>query len=185
MRHSKKTPEVHAGSMADIAFLLLIFFLVSTTIPNDKGLVRRIPEPCPPGDPCSTEINERNLLSIAINKEGELFVNESLTAYSELKYVLKDFIDNNGDATCQYCEGNELATASDNPKKASISIETHPQSPYKAFIMVQNELTAAYMELRAHYSKTVFKKETESLTKEEIKQVQEAYPFRISEASIH
>ncbi|MAO10090.1 MAG: biopolymer transporter ExbD [Flavobacteriaceae bacterium] len=184
MRHSNKVPEVNAGSMADIAFLLLIFFLVSTTIPNDKGIVRKIPEPCPPGQKCDTEINERNLLSININKEGELFVNEGVTPYKDLKEIIKDFIDNNGDATCDYCNGNKVAAASDNPKKASISINTHPKTPYKAFITVQNELTAAYLELRKRYTETVLQKDADNLTEEEIKQVQQAYPFRISEADI-
>jgi|TARA_R100000479_G_scaffold33554_1_gene13794 biopolymer transport protein ExbD len=184
MRHSNKVPEVNAGSMADISFLLLIFFLVSTTIPNDKGIVRKIPEPCPPGQKCDTEINERNLLSININKEGELFVNEGVTPYKDLKEIIKDFIDNNGDATCDYCNGNKVAAASDNPKKASISINTHPKTPYKAFITVQNELTAAYLELRKRYTETVLQKDADNLTEEEIKQVQQAYPFRISEADI-
>ena len=184
MRHSNKVPEVNAGSMADIAFLLLIFFLVSTTIPNDKGIVRKIPEPCPPGQKCDTEINERNLLSININKEGELFVNEGVTPYKDLKEIIKDFIDNNGDATCDYCNGNKVAAASDNPNKASISIKTHPKTPYKAFITVQNELTAAYLELRKQYTESVLQKDVDNLSEEEIKQVQQAYPFRISEADI-
>ncbi|HBY68969.1 MAG TPA: biopolymer transporter ExbD [Flavobacteriaceae bacterium] len=158
--------------------------MVSTTIPNDKGIVRKIPEPCPPGQKCDTEINERNLLSININKEGELFVNEGVTPYKDLKEIIKDFIDNNGDATCDYCNGNKVAAASDNPKKASISINTHPKTPYKAFITVQNELTAAYLELRKRYTETVLQKDADNLTEEEIKQVQQAYPFRISEADI-
>ena len=184
MRHANKRPEVHAGSMADIAFLLLIFFLVSTTIANDKGIVRKIPEPCPPGQKCDTEINERNILSITINEEGELFINESITKYKDLKNILKEFIDNNGDLSCTYCHGNQVSTASDHPKKASISIETHQKTPYKVFITVQNELTAAYQELREQYITNVLKKEVDQLSKEEIKQVQEAYPFRISEAAI-
>ena len=184
MRHSNKVPEVNAGSMANIAFLLLIFFLVSTTIPNDKGIVRKIPEPCPPGQKCDTEINERNLLSININKEGQLFVNEGITSYKDLKDIIKDFIDNNGDATCDYCKGNNVAAASDNPNKASISIKTHPKTPYKAFVTVQNELTAAYLELRKQYTESVLQKDVDNLTEEETKQVQQAYPFRISEADI-
>lgn len=133
---------------------------------------------------CDTEINERNLLSININKDGELFVNDGVTPYKDLKEILMDFIDNNGDATCSYCKGNKMDVASDNPKKASISIKTHPKTPYKAFITVQNELTAAYLELRKRYMKTVLQKNEENLTEEEIKQVQQAYPFRISEADI-
>ena len=60
MRHNT-SPQVNAGSMADIAFLLLIFFLVTTTISADKGINRKLPAECPPGQTCDTDINERNI----------------------------------------------------------------------------------------------------------------------------
>ena len=114
MRHSKfSSTPVNAGSMADIAFLLLIFFLVSTTISGDKGLNRKLPSECPENIDCSTEINERNILKIAINNSDEIMANNNLIDISELKMITKDFVDNNGDSTCDYCNGSKLINASD------------------------------------------------------------------------
>ena len=159
MRNKKTKPQLNAGSMADIAFLLLIFFLVSTTIPNDKGIARMLPKPCKTKD-CISEINERNILKVAVNNEGELFINEKKTQMNDLRMLFKDFIDNNGDASCTYCKGNGLADSSDNPNEASIFLDFNRNTPYKYYIQVQNELTASYNELRETYSeKNVSKKD--------------------------
>ncbi len=184
MRNTFKTPEVNAGSMADIGFLLLIFFLVTTTIANDKGIARKLPPPCPPGEKCDVELNERNVLRININETGEIMVNKNIVEIDNLRILIKDFIDNNGDASCNFCSGKGLATASDNPREASISLTTHRNTPYKSFITVQDEITAAYLELRRTYISAVFKKEEKLLTQQEMQQVREAYPLHISEASI-
>lgn len=184
MRHSKKAPEIHAGSMADIAFLLLIFFLTTTTIPNDKGIVRALPKPCPPGTACDEEINERNVLRISLNGNGALLVNQEIISVSDLKEKLKDFIDNNGDNSCEYCYGIGLKNASDNPNKAAISLATHREAPYERFIAVQDEVTAAYYELRAAFVQKTYAKNTAELSPIELKTARDAYPFRITEASI-
>ncbi|PKA84142.1 biopolymer transport protein ExbD [Ulvibacter sp. MAR_2010_11] len=184
MRHLMKSPEVNAGSMADIAFLLLIFFLVTTTIPNDKGIARSLPPPCSPGEVCEDTFNERNVFRITINPEGELLINNELTELTQLRMLVKDFVDNNGDASCTHCFGKQLAISSDNPRKAAISLTTHRDTPYTYFIQVQDELTAAYFELREVYAKKEFKKEMDLLSQQELEQARKAYPFHISEASI-
>lgn len=177
-----KLPELNTGSMADIAFLLLIFFLVTATIPNDKGINRKLPRMCPLGQICDANINERNILRIQLNANDELFINENMTALSEINELVTNFIDNNGDSSCNYCSGLQLKNASDNPSEAVISIETSSQSSYKQFIAVQDELTKVYYQLRKHYAKQVFNKYIDELTKDETVQVKEAYPFIISEA---
>ncbi|MCB4797743.1 ExbD/TolR family protein [Neotamlana laminarinivorans] len=78
MRHSKQTPQVNAGSMADIAFLLLIFFLVTATISSDEGLNRKLPEHCSNED-CNTIIAKNNILSIFVNDNDEILLNNELT----------------------------------------------------------------------------------------------------------
>jgi len=183
MRNKNTKPQLNAGSMADIAFLLLIFFLVSTTIPNDKGIARMLPRPCKTKD-CDTKINERNILKVSVNNKGELFINEKKTQMNDLRSLFKDFIDNNGDASCTYCIGNGLANASDNPKEASIFLDFNRNTPYKYYIQVQNELTASYNELRETYSERMFQKKIKQLSKDEFSKVKEAYPFRISEANV-
>lgn len=185
MRNSRKTPELHAGSMADIAFLLLIFFLVATTIPNDKGISRNLPDPCPPGQvPCDKKITERNVLRIVMNEKGALLVDNDKTALIDLKNIVKEFVDNNGDKSCDYCNGSALLNSSENPRKAAISLATHREAPYKDFIALQDELTTAYYELRALYAQEVFNKEVSILTEVEMEQVKKAYPFSISEVAI-
>ncbi|XCF05036.1 biopolymer transporter ExbD [Tamlana crocina] len=182
MRLSKQMPEVNAGSMADIAFLLLIFFLVTATISSDEGINRMLPEECPPGMDCSSIKHERNILRIEINNNDEIMVEKDIIPIEELKQITKDFLDNNGDNSCDYCRGGKSADASDNPTKAVVSLQHGKQTTYKQFVSVQNELTKAYYELRQTYAKNVLKKESDDLNPEELKQTREAYPFILSEA---
>ncbi len=182
MRHSKLIPEVNTGSMADIAFLLLIFFLVTATISTDEGINRILPKECPPGTDCTSTKHERNILRIVINNNDEVMVGEHIISLKDLKGMAKDFLDNNGDATCNYCNGLKNANASENPKKAVISLQSGKQTTYKQFIAVQDELTKAYYELRNAYSSNVLKKPSDKLSKDELKRVKDAYPFILSEA---
>jgi biopolymer transport protein ExbD len=184
MRHSKNRPEVHAGSMADIAFLLLIFFLITTKIPNDKGIMRGLPEKCPPNVNCNININKRNVLRVNVNEEGELLINDDIIEMKNLKNELKTFIDNNGDKTCNYCNGEMISSSSDNPKVAAISLSTHRKAPYATFIKVQDEITKAYHDLRTVYAKEILQKEISELSKQDIEKVKKAYPFVLSEAEI-
>ena len=182
MRHSKLIPEVNAGSMADIAFLLLIFFLVTATISSDEGINRLLPKECPPGTVCESKIAERNILRILINNEDEIMIENNIVAISELKDITKNFLDNNGDASCNYCNGANNSNASDNPIEAVVSLQNDRHTSYKQFIAVQNQLTKAYYELRNTYSIQVLKKPFDKLSKDQLKQVKDAYPFRLSEA---
>lgn len=182
MRHSKLVPEVNAGSMADIAFLLLIFFLVTATIPKDYGINRLLPKECPPGIDCTKDINNRNILRININSNNEIMVDEKIIEIHELKDLVKNFVDNNGDKSCGYCNGLQSENSSDNPEKAIVSLQTGKQTNYNLFIAVQDELTKAYYELRQSYSQNVLKKPIDDLTKTDLKKIKEAYPFILSEA---
>lgn len=169
--------------MADIAFLLLIFFLVTTTIPNDKGIARKLPRKCEL-PPCEVDTYERNIIRIALNKNGDLMVNNDQVRIEDLKEMLIEFIDNNGDKSCAYCSGNGFEDASDNPRKAIISISSDREAYYKDFIAIQAELTAAYYELRERFIKNTFGKELASLSETELRQAKDAYPLLISEADI-
>ena len=183
MRNSKEAPTVNAGSMADIAFLLLIFFLVTAVIPNDQGINRKLPRICPPGQTCTIDIHKRNILRIAINGKQEIMVNEDVVSIGSIKERSKEFLDNNGDRTCDYCLGKGLLDLSGNPDKAVISLQTDDEAHYNLFVQVQDELTKAYYELRANYAKQKFGKAPNELTSEEINIVRDAYPFLVSEAT--
>ena len=178
-----KMPELNTGSMADIAFLLLIFFLVTAMIPNDQGINRKLPKICKTGD-CVEPYNERNVLRISINKQDAIMINEELVTIDAVTEAAKQFVDNNGDKSCDYCNGQQLSNASENPKKAVISLATDRSTSYKTFVAIQDALTTAYFELRIDYAQQKFKKPLEALTSKELKDVKQAYPFIISEAEI-
>lgn len=177
-------PTVNAGSMADIAFLLLIFFLVTSMIPNDKGIARDLPQPCPPGADCNIPLKKNNIFSISVNEKGEIMVNKTITPIENLKDELKHFINNNADQSCIYCSGERLAEASDNPKKASISLSIHREAPYQSYISIQDQIASAYFELREKYVSEILKTEAKKITDDELKKTQDAYPFRIIESSL-
>jgi biopolymer transport protein TolR len=191
-------PEVNAGSMADIAFLLLIFFLVTTTIGVDQGINRLLPryEETPAVPP----INERNILRVLVNKDNQLLVNEVPMEIAKVRETAIAFLENNGKGTCSYCEGKKDPNSSDSPDDAVISLMNDGQTSYETYITVQNELVAAYYFLRDRESmKRYGKKYTEieyvandpaskaveGLVEElepKVKKIQDMFPMRLSEA---
>ena len=142
----RSAPEVNAGSMADIAFLLLIFFLVTTTIEKDSGLNRKLPPMEEDVDP--PIIKQRNIFTVLLNGKDQLLVEEELMEIKDLRAAAIEFLDNNGDGTCTYCKGPKNSSSSDNPEKAIISLKNDRETSYAAYISVQNELVAAYNALR-------------------------------------
>ncbi len=179
----RQSSEINAGSMADIAFLLLIFFLVVSTMEKDVGINRKLPKWCPAGN-CSIDIHARNLLTIELNAANKLLVNQELIPLEKLKEKVISFVDNNGDSSCTFCNGNQIQTASDNPKTAVISILNSRETNYQWFIKVQDELVSAYFDLRKTYVEKMFNKPLSELTDDELKQAKEAYPFQVSEAEL-
>ncbi|MFS4484238.1 ExbD/TolR family protein [Hyunsoonleella sp. 2307UL5-6] len=142
----RAAPEVNAGSMADIAFLLLIFFLVTTTIEKDSGINRKLP---PMED--NTEppvIKQKNIFTVLVNKKDDLLVEDEPMAIKDLRQAAIEFLDNNGDGSCKFCQGKKDEKSSDNPDKAIISLKNDRETSYAAYISVQNELVAAYNVLR-------------------------------------
>ena len=145
----RKPPEISTGSMADIAFLLLIFFLVTTTIETDSGINRKLPPMEDQIDP--PIVREKNIFTVVVNKYSQILVEEKLTDIKDLRGLAMEFLDNGGgrgEEACDYCQGDRNPSSSDNPDKAIISLKNDRETPYKAYISVQNELVAAYNELR-------------------------------------
>ncbi len=147
---AKRTaPEVNAGSMADIAFLLLIFFLVTTTIETDSGINRKLPPTDEVVDP--PIIKERNIFTVVVNKNNQFLVEEEPMDIANIRQAAIEFLDNGGgigEEACDYCKGERDRSSSDNPDKAIISLKNDRETDYKVYISVQNELVAAYNELR-------------------------------------
>ncbi|GAA3645834.1 ExbD/TolR family protein [Flavivirga jejuensis] len=142
----RAAPEVNAGSMADIAFLLLIFFLVTTTIETDSGINRKLP-PIEESEE-DVVIKKKNIFTVMLNGNDQLMVEDELMEIGDLRKAAIEFLDNGGDKSCDYCKGKKDEASSDNPDKAIISLKNERETTYKIYIAVQNELVAAYNELR-------------------------------------
>ena len=155
----RAAPEVNAGSMADIAFLLLIFFLVTTEIPKDKGIGAQLPPLEELEDP--PKIKEKNIFVVNVNRNDQLLVEDQLMELKDLRQAAVDFLDNGGAPAnspeyCDFCKGNRSPESSDNPIKAVISLQSDRLTSYKTYINVRNELTAAYNELRNRESQRLY-----------------------------
>ena len=150
----RSAPEVNAGSMADIAFLLLIFFLVTTTIESDTGMNRRLPPKLPENiDP--PKIKDRNLFTIVVNKENDLLVEEQPMELKDLREATIAFLDN-GSKNCAYCKGKRNPESSDNPDKAVVSLQNSRETNYASYIAITNEVLAAYRTLRDREAKRLY-----------------------------
>ncbi|MFT7071441.1 ExbD/TolR family protein [Patiriisocius sp. Uisw_017] len=192
----RATPEVNAGSMADIAFLLLIFFLVTTTIEKDKGIARQLPPEQPENiDP--PKLKEKNIFIVNVNKSDQLLVEDNLMNIIDLRLAAIEFLDNGGDGSCTFCKGKRDPASSDNPDKAIISVQNDRETSYKTYIQVQNELVAAYSFLRDRESQRLYGwKFTEvkralgegsylgnkDAAQEKMKTIQDLFPMKLSEA---
>ena len=196
----RAAPEVNAGSMADIAFLLLIFFLVTTTIEKDKGILRSLP----PIDDSETEppiIKQKNLFTILVNRDDRLLVEEEEMNIKDLRQAAIDFLDNGGGVnaegeSCDYCRGKKDPESSDHPDKAIITLKHDRETTYGRYIDVQNELVAAYNTLREREAQRLFNRSFASMLEEkeknqfnkdeklneQIQQIKDMYPLKLSEA---
>ena len=131
---ARKSPEVNAGSMADIAFLLLIFFLVTTTIETDSGINRKLPPMEELIDP--PIIKERNIFTVVVNKNNDILVEEKPMQLSDVRQAAVEFLDNGGgvgEEACDYCKGSKDPSSSDNPDKAIISLKNDRETDYLRF----------------------------------------------------
>ena len=129
----RAAPEVNAGSMADIAFLLLIFFLVTTTIETDTGINRKLP-PIEDNEE-DVIIKQKNIFTVLLNGKDQLLVEDELMELKDIRKAAVEFLDNGGDGTCSYCRGKKDPGSSDNPDKAIISLKNERR--YELFTLSQ------------------------------------------------
>ncbi len=182
----RKVPDINSSSTADIAFLLLIFFLITTSMDTDMGLARRLPPP-PETELIQKDIDvkKRNVLVILLNKDDQLMVGGELMHPNDLRAKAKEFIANpmNDD---RYPEkhpmevdffGTVMVT-----KMHVISLMNDRGTSYQAYINVQNELVAAYNELRNELALEKWGKNYSELSQDQQKAIREVYPQKISEA---
>ena len=179
-----KTPELNASSMADIAFLLLIFFLVTTTMDVDTGIGRKLP---PPPDPTQKppDVKDRNVMNILVNKSDRLLINGRLGDLSTLKEDAKLFMTPHIPDNPNFPEYSEetldlLGTVY--TSKGIISLKNDRGTSYKMYIAVQDKLALAFSELKDELSMRKFGRIYKEITQDQKDAINEAIPIRVSEA---
>ena len=199
----RELPEINAGSMADIAFLLLIFFLVTTTMDVDTGISRKLPEK-QQDDIKPPILKEKNVFVVTVNRNNEILVEgDKFMTVDKIREEAIEFIDNGGGlgnpidgldpAECDWCEGAKSPSSSDHPNKAVISLESDRGTSYGTYIAVQNELVGAYTDLRNRLSNKLYgvsytqllkdnKSQPSQSLKDKITNIKTKYPQIISEA---
>lgn len=179
----RNNQEINAGSMADIAFLLLIFFLVTTTMSTDIGIVRKLPPM--QDEPVNTTLNKRNVLNVWVNRTDKIMVKSELVALSDLKATVKEFI-LNPERKSDLPEIKSIYVPEIGNVKTSsqhvISLLNDRGTSYRTYIAVQNELAAAYNELRNELAIETWGIKYEDLNADRKKAVETVFPLRVSEA---
>ena len=183
----RKVPDINSSSTADIAFLLLIFFLITTSMDTDRGLARRLPPPPEQEqkDNDDVKLKERNVLQVFLNMNDQLMCGNDYISVDQLRAKAKEFIANPyNDETKpeKYAKdipffGNMMIT-----EKHVVSLRCDRGSSYKAYISVHNELVAAYNELRDELAQEKWQKNYADLNEDQQKAIRDIYPQKISEA---
>ena len=182
----RKVPDINSSSTADIAFLLLIFFLITTSMDTDRGLARQLPPP-PEKDQKmdNIKVKDRNILPVFLNMQDRLMCGNDYITVDQLRAKAKEFIAN------PYNDENKPEKSSTNveffgnmmvTKNHVISLRCDRGSSYKAYLAVQNELVAAYNELRDELAQEKWQKNYADLNEDQQKAIREIYPQKISEA---
>ena len=181
---AKKIPEIPAASLADIAFMLLIFFLVTTTMDVDSGLRAKLPQMPPEDQEAPPPIKERNIFVVLVNANNQLLVEGEIMRVEDLREKTKEFMSNPADdENLPEKEITEIPYFGEVPvTKGIISLRNDVGTQYGTYVAVRNELVAAINDLREELAKEKFVKSFESLERDQQKAIQEIYPQKISEA---
>lgn len=189
-KKKRKMPGLNTSSTADISFMLLIFFLVTTSMDTDRGLARQLPPP--PEENAEVKdiiVKERNILNVRMNSAGNLMLEDmdgqKFIKLEELRAIVKDFIANPKHEENKpefHTERLPYFGDVEITKNHVISVQNDRGTPYKVYFNVQHELIAAYNELRDEVSQKQFGKPYAELNEDQQKAVRDYYPQKISEA---
>ena len=184
-RKKRKVPGINGASCADIAFMLLLFFLLTTSMDTDQGLLRQLPRPPEKDQKIEQEVNKRNILQVRINSENRILCAGEEVTLAELRIKTKEFLENptNSENLPEKKPeeipffGLQMIT-----KDHLISLQCDRGTDYQAYINVQNELAAAYNDLRNQISLSQFNSRFADLDEDRKKAVMTYYTQKISEA---
>ncbi|MBP3796119.1 MAG: biopolymer transporter ExbD [Bacteroidales bacterium] len=181
----RKTPGLNTQSTADIAFLLLCYFLMTSTMDQQNGLQRRLP-PMPDKDQKvdDQKVNRRNIIIVKINSADRLFAGNEMLDISQLKDKIKEFLTNPADdPNLPEKEMKNIEGLGEYPvSKGVISLQNDRGTSYQAYIAVQNELVKAVNELRDEFARAKYGKPFAALSEEQQDIAKKAVPQNISEA---
>ena len=183
---SKKTPEINGGSMADISFLMLIFFLMVSTMDSEQGLSRRLP-PMPDKNAKVEDIkvNRRNILEVKINSRDAVFAgSEYISDVSQLDQIVIDFLTNpTNNEKLAAKKDKEIEGFGTYPvSEGVISLQNDRSTHYEIYLEVQNALVRAINTIRDDFATRHFGKKYAALDEDQQKIVRTAIPQNISEA---
>ena len=184
-RSKRGVDEINAGSMADIAFLLLIFFLVTTTMDVDSGIMRKLPPPLDPEIPPPPPIKQRNVFTVLVNSNDMLLVENEIGNIATLREECKEFVRNPSNSPILSEKKDPVMldlVGSYQTSKGVVSLQNDRGTSYDIYIRVQNELVAAYREMRDELSMQTFGRKFNELKKEQSKAIKKAIPMMISES---
>ncbi|MBQ9310173.1 MAG: biopolymer transporter ExbD [Bacteroidales bacterium] len=182
---AKKTPAINSSSTADIAFLLLCYFLMTTTMGSQTGLSRRLPPmPDPNQKTEDQKVNRRNIIIVKINSADRILAGSEAIDVSQLKDKIKIFLTNpTDDPTLPELKSTEIqGLGTRNVSKGVISLQNDRGTSYQAYIAVQNELVKAVNELRDEASMREYGRKFLALNEDQQKTIKELVPQQISEA---
>ena len=207
MAKKRKVPEVDSTSTADIAFMLLIFFIVATTMSVDSGIIRKLPPISDKPVEDDIKVKERNVFIVLLNRNNDLFVESAVLHVSELREKTKEFIANVSKKESLpemvlLSVKRDKALSGKEPDKAKaakyqraidalgdryvskgvVSLQNHRTTKYEAYIQVQDELMRAFNELKDELAKEVYGKVFSDLKESEQDHIKLVYPLAISEA---
>ena len=181
----KKVPAMNTSSTADIAFLLLCYFLMTTTMGSQTGLSRRLP-PMPDQNQKveDQKVNRRNIIQVKINSADRILAGSEPIDITQLKDRIKEFLTNPADdPNLPEKEIKNIEGLGDYPvSKGIISLQNDRGTSYQAYIAVQNELVKAVNELRDEFSRKQYGKVFSMLDEDTQKIVKDVVPQFISEA---
>ncbi len=180
----KKLPEVPAASLADIAFMLLIFFLVATQMNVDNGLERRLPQWVEEEQETDVDVNERNVFVVLVNRNNDLLVENEWSSVADLREKAKEFMANpNDDPNLPEKELKDIPILGPTMvSKGVISLQNDRDTKYEMYIAVQNELVGAINDLRNELALSKFGKTFEKCDEDQQEAIKDIYPQKISEA---
>lgn len=186
-RKKKKVPSINGSSTADISFIMLLFFLLTTSMGTDKGIARQLPPAVPPDQQdVSIDVNRRNMLRVLVNNQGEILANGEFVSRDELKEKVKEFVLNENDREDlpeRTVENFPMIGDQKVTKKHVVSLTNNVDTRYEDYLGVQNTLTKAYSELRDQKARATWGKPFEELEPAQQKVLIDLYPQNISEAN--